>query len=282
MMNASDPVVSIRDLTVELGDPDASGVRIGPVSMEVLPGQCLCLVGPSGAGKSTIGSALLGMVGQQGRVVSGSVEVAGQSLFEIGAEQLRRVRGGLVSMVFQDPTVILNPVRRVDKIFADVLAAHGVSDSAEQDRRSREALTSAHMDPDRVLRSYPHELSGGMRQRVCIALAVVNDPQLIVADEPTTALDPTAQVAIIELLAELRRRRALVVITHDFRVARRLADHVAVIAGGVVAEYGPAEQVFNAPKSEIARQLIASEQPVARGGRLLVTSSQADASEPLL
>lgn len=269
MTSTGDAVVSIRDLTVELGDPATSGVRIGPITLDLQPGQCLCVVGPSGAGKSTIGQALLGMLSAQGRVVGGSVQIAGRSLFDIGPEQLREVRGGLVAMVFQDPSAMLNPVRQIRRIYADVLAAHGVTDRAEQLRRSCAALTAARLEPDRALRSYPHELSGGMRQRACIGLALVNDPQVVVADEPTTALDPTAQVAIIELLAELRRRRALMVITHDFRVARRLADHVAVIAGGRVAEYGPAEQVLTAPRSEITQRLIASERPVARAGRLL-------------
>lgn len=268
-----DAVVSVRDLTVELGDPRTSGVRIGPVTFEVQRGKCLCLVGPSGAGKSTIGSALLGMLGPQGRLVGGSVEIAGRSLFTLGTEELRETRGGLVSMVFQDPSAMLNPVRRIDRVFRDVLAAHGVTDRSEQVRRSREALTAAHLDPDRVLRGYPHTLSGGMRQRVCIGLALVNDPQVVVADEPTTALDPSAQVAIIELLAELRRRRALVVITHDFRIARRLADEVAVIAGGSVVEYGPAAQVLRTPASEITQRLLHGERPVARGGRLLPASS---------
>lgn len=266
-----DAVVSVRDLTIELGDPRTSGMRIGPVGFEVRQGQCLCLVGPSGAGKSTIGSALLGMVGPQGRLVDGSVEIAGLSLFTLGTEELRATRGGLVSMVFQDPSAMLNPVRRIDRVFRDVLAAHGVTDRAEQVRQSREALTAAHLDPDRVLRSYPHTLSGGMRQRVCIGLALVNDPQVVVADEPTTALDPSAQVAIIELLAELRRRRALVVITHDFRIARRLADQVGVVAGGSVVEYGPAAQVLETPATDITRRLLDGERPVARGGRLLPT-----------
>jgi ABC-type glutathione transport system ATPase component len=269
MSVAAEPVASIRELVVENGDMSRSGVRIGPISLDVAAGQCLCLVGRSGAGKSTVGSALLGMLGPQCRRVSGEVVIAGQSLFELDSERLRQVRGGTVSMVFQDPGAMLNPVRRLDRIFGDVLAAHGVTDKGTQRARSRTALQRAHLDPDRALGCYPHELSGGMRQRASIGLALVNEPALIVADEPTTALDPTAQVAIIELLAEVRGSRSLVVITHDFRVARRLADHVAVIEAGVVVEYGPVAEVLQSPTSEVTRRLLASERSTARHGKLL-------------
>ncbi|MGI5183970.1 ABC transporter ATP-binding protein [Dactylosporangium sp. CA-152071] len=257
---ATQLVVDVSQLTVELGDPDRGhGVRIGPVDLQIGRGECVCVVGTSGAGKSTIGQALLGMLGPGGRVTGGSVRVAGTSLFEADDKTLRSLRGSTVTMIFQDPTSALNPVRRLDKIFADVLKAHGTTGRDEIAARTREALTAAELDPDAAMRRYAHELSGGMRQRVMVALALVNRPAVIVADEPTTALDPTTQKEVIELFGVLKRTNTLVVITHDLRVARRLADRIVVMSLGRIVETGTVEEIMTAPRHPVTQGLVANQ-----------------------
>jgi peptide/nickel transport system ATP-binding protein len=268
------PVVALSGLTIELGDPDAGrGVRIGPIDLAIGRRECVCVVGTSGAGKSTIGQAMLGMLAPGGKVTAGAVRVAGTSLFEADAKSLRRLRGATVTMIFQDPTAALNPVRRIDKIFADVLKAHGTSDKAQIDARTRQALTAAELDPDLALRRYAHELSGGMRQRVMVALALVNQPAVIVADEPTTALDPTTQKEVIELFGVLKQTNTLVVITHDLRVARRLADRIVVMSHGRIVESGTVEQIMNSPQHPVTQGLV-SQQKLTRLTRRAAESAQ--------
>lgn len=257
-MTAQEPVVEVSGLIVELGDPDrGNGVRIGPLDLRVGAGECVCVVGTSGAGKSTVGQALLGMLSPGGRITGGSVRVAGTSLFEADERTLRSVRGSTVTMIFQDPTSALNPVRRLDRIFADVLKAHGTTGRAEIEARTRQALVAAELDPDRAMRHYAHELSGGMRQRVMVALSLVNRPAVIVADEPTTALDPTTQKEIIELFGVLKQTNTLVVITHDLRVARRLADRIVVMSQGLVVETGTPQEIMTAARHPVTQGLVA-------------------------
>ena len=259
-IHAVEPVVELRQLSIELDDR-ATGrtTRIGPVDLTVQPGTCLCIVGRSGAGKSTLGLSLLGMLPPGGRVVGGDVRIRGRSLFALPPKQLRRVRGGDVTMIFQDPAAALNPLRRIDRVFADVVRAQGRLPRSEMDARVRDAVRAAQLEPDRVLRCYPHELSGGMRQRVAVALALVNQPVVVVADEPTTALDPSTQLELLELLSELRRSSTLVVITHDLRVARRLGDVAAVMDGGLIAELGPCRRVLDDPRHQVTKLLVESE-----------------------
>jgi len=252
--------VAFRGFAVELGDTQhGNGVHIGPIDLEIGEGECVCVVGPSGAGKTTIGQALLGMLAPGGRHTGGSVEVDGVSLFDVDQATLRSVRGRRVSMIFQDPGAALNPVRRLDRIFADVLSAHGTTSRVEIEQRSRAALTAAQLNPDAVLRSYPHELSGGMCQRAMVALALVNQPAVVVADEPTTALDPTTQKEVLELFATVRRTTTLVVITHDLRVARRLADRVVVLSRGQIVDSGPVQQIMTRPNHPVTQALVANQ-----------------------
>lgn len=254
------PLVELQDLTIDIGEGGDRGVtRVGPINLTVPKNSCLGIVGRSGAGKSTLAQAMLGMLAPEARVVAGSVRIGDRSLFELATEQLRQVRGATVSMIFQDPSSALNPVRRLDRIFRDVIRAHAEVESDEVRARSEAALRSARLDPEIVLRRYPHELSGGMRQRLVVALAIVNRPEVVVADEPTTALDPTIQLEILDLLGELRRTNTLVVITHDLRVARRLCDAVAVLEAGQLVEIGPCSEVLGRPRHEVTRTLLGHE-----------------------
>lgn len=255
------PAVEVDGLVVDIGEPgsDRPVTRVGPINLSVARGSCLGIVGRSGAGKSTLALAMLGMLARDARVAGGAIRIGGESLFGMDRERLRQARGAKVAMIFQDPTGALNPVRRLDRLFADVIRAHASLDDGEVRRRSEAALRSARLDPAAVLQRYPHELSGGMRQRVVIALALANQPDVIVADEPTTALDPTIQLDILNLLGEIRRTNTLVVITHDLRVAHRLCDMVAVMDQGKVVEHGHCAQVLEEPEHDVTRMLLGYE-----------------------
>lgn len=257
---STDPVIEIRGLTVDYRRDGRVTHALRGIDLQVARGERVAIVGESGSGKSTAALTLLGLLPHTGQVVAGSAKVAGQELAGAPERIARRVRGRVVGLVPQDPTVSLNPTQRVGHQVAEAVRLRGVPKPAI-DAAVVEALSQAGIDdPVARARQYPHELSGGLRQRVLIAIALAGDPEVIVADEPTSALDVTVQRRILDHLDALARERgiALVIITHDLGVAADRADRVIVLQNGIVVEHGSAIDVLTAPEHPYTRRLVAA------------------------
>jgi peptide/nickel transport system ATP-binding protein len=242
-------VLEIDDLMVRFDSERGPVHALRGASLRVPEGQALAVVGESGAGKSVLAATVLGLTGP-GAHVSGSVRVAGEEVIGASPDALRRLRGAGAGLVFQDPLAALHPQHRIGWELREAIAAHGGFTRAQSRARALELLELVGLpQARRRLRAYPHELSGGMRQRVMIAMALAGEPRLLIADEPTTALDVTVQAQILELLARLRRElgMAVLLITHDLAVAAQVADSVAVMYAGRVVEEAPAGELFAAP-----------------------------------
>jgi len=254
----SDPnLLDVRDLTVAFGDRTV----VDRVSFQIAPGETLGLVGESGSGKSVTAFAVLRLLQPPGRVSGGQVIFEGRDLLTLTEREMRSVRGARISLIFQEPMTALNPVMRVGDHIAEALTVHGMAGRAEARQRAIELLDAVHIpDAARRVRDYPHQLSGGMRQRVMIAIALACRPPLIIADEPTTALDVTIQAQVLELLRDLRSRfnLSLLLITHDFGVIAEMADRVAVMFKGQLVEEGPVRQILRAPQHDYTRALLAA------------------------
>jgi peptide/nickel transport system ATP-binding protein len=267
----STPVVEVSDLRVEL---TGSAVDIvDEIGLQIHSGEVLGLVGESGSGKTTVGMALLGHVRRGGKVGGGAVAVDGQELGALGEADLRRLRGGVVSYIPQDPGTALNPALRIGIQLSEVLEAHA-SGWSEDERRQRvgEALAEVALPTDDTfLRRYPHQLSGGQQQRVAIAMAFANRPKVIVCDEPTTGLDVTTQARVLETVRDLCRSHqvAALYVTHDLAVVAELADRVAVMYAGRIVESGPREAIFSAPRHPYTRRLLRAVPDIA-GKRTVV------------
>ncbi len=217
----------------------------------------LGIVGESGSGKSTLGYALLNLVPPPGKIVSGRVIIRGKNILELRGEELRKARGSLVAMVFQDPFTTLDPVRTIGDQIKEVMTEHGISEE-EAEKRIPNLLESVGL-PARLAKSYPHQLSGGQRQRVSIAMAVALRPAVLVADEPTTALDVVVQRQIMDLIESVRRMGTTVIlITHDIALAAQRAERIAVMYAGKIVEYGPKEEVLRNPAHPYTRALLNS------------------------
>src|SRR5690606_25373434 len=230
------------------------------------------LVGESGSGKSILGFSIMNQLTHPGRITGGSIEFDGVDLVRLPQEEMRRLRGKRIAMIFQDPMMTLNPVLRIDTQMTEAIYAHERVSRREALRRARDALAMVGIpSPDERLRSYPHEFSGGMRQRVAIAIALLNEPDLIIADEPTTALDVTIQAQILHEVLRLSRERniALIWISHDLSVVSRLADRVAVMYGGRIVEPGAVRDVIHRPHHPYTRGLIDSLPGTAKRGERL-------------
>jgi peptide/nickel transport system ATP-binding protein len=267
----SAPVVDVSDLRVELL---GSGVDVvDEIGLQIHAGEVLGLVGESGSGKTTVGMALLGHVRRGGKVGGGAVTVDGRDLSGLGEDELRSLRGGIVSYIPQDPGTALNPALRIGTQLAEVLDAHASSWSEDQRRqRVREALGEVALPTDDVfLRRYPHQLSGGQQQRVAIAMAFANRPKVIVCDEPTTGLDVTTQARVLETVRDLCRSHqvAALYVTHDLAVVAELADRVAVMYAGRIVESGPREAIFSKPRHPYTRRLLRAVPDIA-GTRTVV------------
>ena len=259
---AAGPVLSVRDLVTEFRTPDGVVHAVDHVSFDVHPGETVGIVGESGSGKSVTALSVLGLVPEPpGRIVGGQVLLEGRDLRTLSPRQLRDVRGRRIAMTFQDPLSALNPVLTVGRQVAEAVRSHHRGLPArEVRRRCRELLAQVGMpDPAARLGQYPHELSGGMRQRVLIAMAVANQPALLVADEPTTALDVTIQAQVMEVLRSTQRQTgaATILITHDLGLIAEMADRVLVMYGGRVVETAEVTALFSAPRHPYTLGLLA-------------------------
>ncbi len=267
-------LLDVRNLTVQFPGPRRTGpavVAVRDVSFAIAPGEVLGLVGESGSGKSVTSLALMGLLPPQART-TGVAEFApkdepARQLLSASNEELRALRGSRMAMIFQEPMTALNPVMRVGEQVAEAVLAHRAQNSKQRPSKQEagklavEALREVALpEPERSAHDYPHQLSGGMRQRVMIAMAIVNRPQLLIADEPTTALDVTIQAQILELLLELRRKfnLALLFISHDLAVVARVADRVAVMYAGSLVEVAPRREIFQAPAHPYTQGLLRS------------------------
>ena len=255
------PLLDVQDLTVVFDGSRSQVTAVDHVSLQIAAGETLGLVGESGSGKSVTAFSILRLVQPPGRIVSGRVMFEGKDLLTLPEREMRQVRGARISLIFQEPMTALNPVMRVGDQIAEALTVHGLADARQADARAIELLDAVRIDnPVRRVRDYPHQLSGGMRQRVMIAIALACRPPLIIADEPTTALDVTIQAQVLDLLRELKERfhLALLLITHDFGVIAEMADRVAVMYKGQVVEEGPVRQILRQPAHAYTRSLLAA------------------------
>lgn len=257
------PLLSVRDLSVAFHQGGGTTLAVDKVSFQIKRGECVALVGESGSGKSVSALSILKLLPYPNAShPSGSIRFKGQELIDQSERQMREVRGSDISIIFQEPMTSLNPLHTIEAQIGEIIQLHSPTSNAEARRRTLELLTQVGIpEPETRLKSYPHQLSGGQRQRVMIAMALANEPDLLIADEPTTALDVTVQAQILALLAEIRARlgMSLLFITHDLGIVRRIADTVCVMKGGVIVEQGPVEQVFKTPKHPYTRDLLAAE-----------------------
>jgi peptide/nickel transport system permease protein len=253
--------LALSGLTVEIDTPRGTIKPVDDVSFEVRPGSTVAIVGESGSGKSLTATALMGLLPPTAHVVSGTAAFEGENLLALDEARLRALRGSRIAMIFQDPMSSLNPVHRVGQQVVEAIRAHRPLTRAQARAEALGLFRRVGIaDPERRLDAYPHELSGGMRQRVMIAMALANRPALLIADEPTTALDVTVQSQILDLLADLQRETGagLIFITHSLGVVAEIADEVVVMYAGQVVERGPVARVFAAPLHPYTRALIAA------------------------
>ncbi|AZO78840.1 MULTISPECIES: ABC transporter ATP-binding protein [unclassified Bosea (in: a-proteobacteria)] len=244
------PVLSVQELTVEFVTRRGTLRALDKVSFDVARGEVLGVVGESGAGKSVTGSAIIGLIDPPGRIAGGKVVLSGERVDHLPPEQMRRVRGKRIGMIFQDPLTSLNPLYRVGEQLIETIQTHTDLNAADARRRAIALLDEVGIPaPERRIDGYPHEFSGGMRQRVVIALALCAEPEFIIADEPTTALDVSVQAQIISLIKRLCKERgtSVMLVTHDMGVIAETADRVAVMYAGRVAEIGPVREVIKQP-----------------------------------
>ncbi len=264
----TDPVLSIRNLTVDIPGRYGTVRPVDGVSYDIAAGEILGVVGESGAGKSMAGNAVIGLLNRPAFISGGEIWLNGQRIDQLRGDTMRRLRGKQIGMVFQDPLTSLNPLLQVGEQLTETMLTHLDISKAEAEKRAVAALDEVGIPgAAERLNSYPHEFSGGMRQRVVIALALCAEPSLVIADEPTTALDVSVQAQIISLLRKLCRERgtAVMLITHDMGVIAEAADRVAVMYAGRLAELGPVRDVITDPSHPYTHGLMASTPLASRG-----------------
>ncbi len=245
------PLLSVEDLRIEFPTRHGTLVAIDGVSFDIAEGEILGVVGESGAGKSITGMSIIGLLDPPGRIAGGRIHLDGQRIDNLSYEQMRRIRGKKIGAIFQDPLTSLNPLYTIGRQLVETILTHSEMPPAEARKRAIELLVEVGIAAaDRRIDNYPHQFSGGMRQRVVIALALCANPRLIIADEPTTALDVSVQAQIISLLKVLSREHgaAVMLVTHDMGVIAETADRVAVMYAGRLAEIGPVQEVIQRPQ----------------------------------
>jgi len=256
-----EPLLDVRDLRTEFPTSDGIVHAVNGISYTVMPGEAVGIVGESGCGKSISALSLLNLVPKPGRIASGQVLFEGKDLRTYSEDQMRKIRGNEIAMIFQDPMTSLNPVLSIRTQMTEPLKLHKGMDQSAADKRAIELLELVEVPAARTrLREYPHQFSGGMRQRVMIAMALACEPKLLVADEPTTALDVTIQAQILEILTKLRKEvgMALIMITHDLGVVAGLCDRINVMYAGYIVEHASTEELFANPRHPYTLGLLKS------------------------
>ena len=254
-------LVDIQEERLSFFTPAGEVKALNNVTLQMREGEVLGIVGESGSGKSVTAYSIMGLTAQNGKIVGGSVEFNGHKIHEMSEKELRKIRGNEVSIIFQDPMTSLNPVWTVGNQIAEAVSLHTDKKGRAAMERAKELLELVGInEPEKRLKQYPHELSGGMRQRVMIAIALACEPKLLIADEPTTALDVTIQAQILELMQELKRKlgMGIIMITHDLGVVASMCDYIAVMYAGEIVEYGTTDDIFYNPKHEYTKGLLRS------------------------
>ncbi|MCL4122379.1 UNVERIFIED_CONTAM: hypothetical protein GTU68_019848 [Idotea baltica] len=261
-MTAPAPILELNNLEISLPKGADRPLALESLDLTIAPGEIVCLVGESGSGKSLCAGAIMRLLPEPHvRVTGGAIRFMGEELRGKSEAEMRRLRGADIAMIFQEPMTALNPQKTVGWQLDEVLRLHTRMNRAERKARAIEMLDRVHIpDPDSAYNAYPHQVSGGQRQRVMIAMALVMSPKLIIADEPTTALDVTTQAQVLKLLADLRERLnlSLLFVTHDLRVAAQLCDRIIVMQKGEIVESGQTAEVFANPQHPYTQNLLSS------------------------
>ena len=254
-------LLEVKDLTTAFSADYGETVSVDHISFHVDEGETVCIVGESGCGKSVTSLSIMGLLGRGGAVKDGSALFAGRNLLELGEKELDELRGNRIAMIFQDPLTSLNPVFTIGNQITESIRTHMNVSKDEARERAIQVLAKVGMpDPERLMKKYPHTMSGGMRQRAMIAMALSCDPDLLIADEPTTALDVTIQAQIMSLLKKLREESgmSMILITHDIGLVARMADRVIVMYAGQLIEEAPVKELFAEPRHPYTKALLAT------------------------
>lgn len=257
----SNKLLDIKDERLSFFTPAGEVKALNGVSFSMNEGEVLGIVGESGSGKSVTAYSIMGLTAYPGKLVGGSIWFNGHQIDKMTEKEMRKIRGNEVSIIFQDPMTSLNPVYTIGNQIIEVIRLHTGKSKKEAYERARELIELVGItEPEKRLKQYPHELSGGMRQRVMIAIALACEPKLLIADEPTTALDVTIQAQILELMQELRQKlgMSIIMITHDLGVVASMCEKIAVMYAGHIVEYGTADEIFYNPSHEYTKGLIRS------------------------
>ena len=257
----SEYLVDIQHERLSFFTPAGEVKALNDVSIHLNDGEVLGIVGESGSGKSVTAYSLMGLTAYPGRLVGGTIDFNGHRINDLSEREFRKIRGNEVSIIFQDPMTSLNPVYTIGNQIMEVILLHTDKNKEQARARAKELLELVGInEPEKRLKQYPHELSGGMRQRVMIAIALACEPKLLIADEPTTALDVTIQAQILELMMELKEKlgMAIIMITHDLGVVASMCDRIAVMYAGRIVEYGTTDDIFYNPKHEYTKGLLKS------------------------
>ena len=257
----SEKLLEIKDEKLSFFTPAGEVKALNGVSFSMNEGEVLGIVGESGSGKSVTAYSIMGLTAYPGKLIGGTIYFNGHQIEKMSEKEMRKIRGNEVSIIFQDPMTSLNPVYTIGNQITEVIRLHTGKSKKEAYDRAKELLELVDInEPTKRLKQYPHELSGGMRQRVMIAIALACEPKLLIADEPTTALDVTIQAQILELMQELRQKlgMSIIMITHDLGVVASMCERIAVMYAGHIVEYGTADEIFYEPKHEYTKGLINS------------------------
>lgn len=257
----SEKLLEIKDERLSFFTPAGEVKALNGVSLSMDEGEVLGIVGESGSGKSVTAYSVMGLTAYPGKLIGGTINFNGHQIDKMSEKEMRKIRGNEVSIIFQDPMTSLNPVYTIGNQITEVICLHTGKSKKEAHDRAKELLELVGInEPAKRLKQYPHELSGGMRQRVMIAIALACEPKLLIADEPTTALDVTIQAQILELMQELRKKlgMSIIMITHDLGVVASMCERIAVMYAGHIVEYGTADEIFYEPKHEYTKGLIRS------------------------
>lgn len=257
----SEKLLEIKDEKLSFFTPAGEVKALNGVSFSMNEGEVLGIVGESGSGKSVTAYSIMGLIAYPGKLIGGTIYFNGHQIEKMSEKEMRKIRGNEVSIIFQDPMTSLNPVYTIGNQITEVIRLHTGKSKKEAYDRAKELLELVGInEPTKRLKQYPHELSGGMRQRVMIAIALACEPKLLIADEPTTALDVTIQAQILELMQELRQKlgMSIIMITHDLGVVASMCERIAVMYAGHIVEYGTADEIFYEPKHEYTKGLINS------------------------